>query len=156
MVDPTHAELQQMALFGGLLEGSLNTLRGAAPVIGRRPGEAFFRQGEDGDSLFVLLRGRAVAVLSAPSHTYLLRPIAVGESFGEAANIDLQPRRNAVFAQSACQAIEIGPDAMQALWEFDPEQFTLLSMNMARELSRRLRESDAQRLAHWTRANGIQ
>ena len=156
MVDPSHDELQQMALFGGLLTGSLQTLRAAAPVIAREPGDAFFVQGDDGDSLFVLLHGTAVAVLVAPNHSYLLRTISVGQSFGEAANIDLQPRRNSVFAQSACQAIEIGPDAMQALWEFDPEQFTVLSMNISRELSRRLRDSDRQRLAHWSMANGIQ
>lgn len=156
MVDPSHDELQQMALFGGLVAESLKTLRATAPVVGRASGTPFFTQGEDGDSLFVLLRGAAIGVLSGPTQSYLLRTISTGDSFGEAATIDLQPRRNSVIAQTDCQALEIGPDAMQALWEFDPEQFTLLSMNMSRELSRRLRESDAHRLAHWSLANGVQ
>ncbi len=149
MVEIPDDELQQMALFGGLLVDSLRVIGAVAPLVSRPKGDAFFRQGDDGDSLYVMLSGTAVSSLASPDWSYVLRQIEVGDSFGEAAYVDLQPRQNTVIAQTDCRAVELGPEAMQALWRHNAEQFTLLQMNIARELSRRLRDSDQQRLVHW-------
>ncbi|MEM6987139.1 MAG: cyclic nucleotide-binding domain-containing protein [Pseudomonadota bacterium] len=149
MTDTSIQELQQMPVFGGLSASTLGTLLSHAEVVPCAPGNAYFRQGEEGDSLFVLLHGRAAAVLQTAKLSYTLRPIDVGDSFGEAAAIDLQPRSNTVVAHEPCLAMEIGPDVMQRVWQQDLEQITLLHMNIGRELSRRLRDSDNYRLEHW-------
>jgi CRP/FNR family cyclic AMP-dependent transcriptional regulator len=41
-------------------------------------------------------------------------------------------------------AFKIGADALLALYDHDLEQFTLLQMNLGREVSRRLRFTDEQ------------
>lgn len=156
MTLPSIETLQQMPVFGGLSEDTLGTLVAHAPSVPRAPGDTFFRQGEDGDSLFVLLQGRAIAVCETDTLCYTLRNIAVGDSYGEAAHIDLQPRSYTAVAQSPCIAWEIGPDTMHRVWQQDLEQMTLLQMNIGREMSRRLRDSDAERVAHWIRLNAVQ
>lgn len=149
MTDTTTKELQQMAVFGGLSEATLGSLLTHASVVPCAAEHAFFHQGEDGDSFFVLLHGRAEASLEAGGLRYTLRTVAVGDSFGESTAIDLLPRRNSVVALTPCLAMEIDPPIMQRIWQQDLEQITLLHMNIARELSRRLRCSDAQRVEHW-------
>ncbi|MEM9602751.1 MAG: Crp/Fnr family transcriptional regulator [Pseudomonadota bacterium] len=156
MTPPSIETLQQMPVFGGLSELTLGTLMTHAPALPRAPGQAFFRQGEDGDSLFVLLHGRALAVWETDTLCYVLRSIAVGDSYGEAAHIDLQPRSYTAVAQSPCIALEIGPDTMHRVWQQDLEQMTLLHMNIGREMSRRLRDSDAERVEHWVRISAGQ
>lgn len=153
---PAIDKLQQMPVFGGLTATTLGILQAHAQIVPRAPGQAYFEHGEEGDSLFVLLQGRAMAVLQTASLSYNLRPIGIGDSFGEAANIDLQPRSNTVFAQAPCIAIEIGPDELHRIWQHDLEQFTMLQMNISRELSRRLRDSDADRLTLWQSATACQ
>lgn len=50
-------------------------------------------------------------------------------------------------ALTDCRAFQIGADRLLALAQHDIEQFALLQMNLARELSRRLRVV-AEQLAH--------
>jgi hypothetical protein len=45
-------------------------------------------------------------------------------------------------AVEACQAIELSGASLLGIYEKDLEQFTLIQMNMGREVSRRLRDAD--------------
>jgi len=56
--------------------------------------------------------------------------------------IDLFPRSTSVRAQKPCTAIEISSDALYEIYKRDLEQFALIQMNIAREISRRLRGAD--------------
>jgi CRP-like cAMP-binding protein len=47
-----------------------------------------------------------------------------------------------VRAEEDCRALELGADDLLALFERDPEQFTLVQMNIGREVCRRLRATD--------------
>ena len=56
--------------------------------------------------------------------------------------IDLLPRSASVLAVKDCIAIALSPDSVTHLAERNLEQFALIQMNLARELSRRLRIAD--------------
>jgi CRP-like cAMP-binding protein len=63
-----------------------------------------------------------------------------GDCFGEMALIDFCPRSASVRALEDSRAIELSATSLQQLYEKDPAQFTMIYMNLGRELSRRLRE----------------
>jgi CRP-like cAMP-binding protein len=65
-----------------------------------------------------------------------------GDCFGEMALVDLFPRSASALAVETCAALQITPSILQEIYQHDLEQFTLLQMNMGREISRRLREVD--------------
>ena len=69
---------------------------------------------------------------------YLVR----GDCFGEMSVIDLNPRSASVVAVEDCVALEISQQALYVLYEHYLEQFTLIQMNLLREVSRRLRALD--------------
>ncbi len=68
--------------------------------------------------------------------------------------MDLFPRSVSVLAEEDCTAIEISGAALYELCEKDLEQFTPDLMNLAREISRRLRRADEQ-LFQKTGANSV-
>jgi CRP-like cAMP-binding protein len=56
--------------------------------------------------------------------------------------MDLMPRSASVQADEDCVAIELGSGDLYRLSKHDLGQFALIQMNMGREVSRRLRETD--------------
>jgi cAMP-binding proteins - catabolite gene activator and regulatory subunit of cAMP-dependent protein kinases len=92
--------------------------------------------------MFVLEQGRVVILKRWKEKEYLLRYFGKGDCFGEMALIDMGPRSASVLAVEDCQAIEISAESLYELYKKDLEQFTLIQMNIARELSRRLRAAD--------------
>ena len=135
--------LQRMPIFGGIREEALAVLLGRARVAAVRAGGEFFRENDPAQSMFVLEAGSVTVIKSWQGRDVALRRLAVGDCFGEMALIDLYPRSASVRADEDCRALEFGPEDLMHLFEHDMEQFALIQMNLARELSRRLRSTDA-------------
>lgn len=140
------ALLQQMPLFGGIREDTLSFLLGVSRDARVRGGGCFFREGEPGESMFVLESGTVEVRKKTRQTMLLLSRLGPGDCFGEMALIDLAPRSASVQALEDCSAFEIFAASLHQLYERDLEQFALIQMNMARELSRRLRATDERLL----------
>jgi len=138
--------LQGMPIFGALKESTLEYLCEQSVVRFALAGESFFREGDVAQSLFVLESGAAKVEKSAIDGQRLLHRFGPGDCFGEMALVDMNPRSASVIALTDCKALEIHNLSLFGLYERDLEQFTLIQMNLMREVSRRLRVLD-QRLA---------
>ncbi len=134
--------LQGMAVFGGLSRETLGLIlqRSRFPHI--RRGQHFFRAGDQGDAMYVLESGTAAAYQSWDGVNMQLRRFVPGDCFGEMALMDFAARTAAVIALEDCQAIELTPATLQAVYEIEPVQYTMIQMNMGREVARRLRETN--------------
>ena len=118
----------------------------ACPVVDVPPDEFFFREHDQADSMFVLEAGKAAVLKSWGGQEYLLRTLKEGDCFGEMAIMDLFPRSASVRAVEDCTAIRLSAANLYQVCAQDPKQFALIQMNMGREVCRRLREADNQRL----------
>ncbi len=134
--------LQRMPIFGGIRDDVLSFLLDHANHRQLGAGEAFFREGEPGDRMFVLEQGRAAVVKGWQGHEVMLHHLEPGDCFGEMALMDLFPRSASVIAESDCVAIELTQGSLAGLFERDLEQFALIQMNIGREVCRRLRAAD--------------
>lgn len=128
-----------MPVFGGLSEATLRLLLDATQEVHVREGEAFFREGDRGEELFVLESGRVAVRRHTATGELAMRMLGPGDCFGEMALLDLAPRSASVVALQDCRALKLPIARLHRLYEEDLEQFALIQMNMARELSRRLR-----------------
>ena len=63
--------LQRMPIFGGIQSESLEYLLGFCPVVVVPKDDFFFREGEEGDALFVLEIGQAAVLKSWRGEDYL-------------------------------------------------------------------------------------
>jgi CRP-like cAMP-binding protein len=134
--------LQQMPIFGGLRSDIAELLLSLSRTISVRQGDFFFHEGDQGDSLFVLVSGTAAVTKHRDGCAQLLCRLHSGECFGEMALMDLMPRSASVVAVEDCTAIEVPIVSLLRVYEQDVEQFALIEMNMGREVSRRLRLAD--------------
>lgn len=137
--------LQRMAIFGGVRKETLEFLLSHCPQVEVTKGNHFFREHEMGDCLFVLEAGRAEVLKSWRGTEHVLQTLNPGDCFGEMAVIDHCERSASVRAIEDCTAIRIASADLYRLYAHDLKQFTLIQMNMGREVSRRLRDAD-QRL----------
>jgi CRP-like cAMP-binding protein len=134
--------LQAMPLFGAVRDDTLAFILGLSSVVSVAAGEYFFRENDEAQSMFVLESGKAAVLKNWKHHQYLLSHLARGDCFGEMSIMDLHHRSASVVAVDPCQAIELSTASLYAIYERDLEQFTLIQMNMGREVSRRLRDAD--------------
>lgn len=134
--------LQSQPIFGGITADALQFLLERSSERTIATGECFFQEGDSADSLFVLEEGVADLFKQRGDKVFFLRQLRKGDCFGEVAIMDLMPRSATVRAHTNCHSIELTRSALYDLYQADMEQFTIIQMNMGREVSRRLREAD--------------
>ena len=134
--------LQAMPIFGGIREDILEFILAEALIIKIRQGEYFFRENVRGTSMYVLEQGKVLVTKTWEEHEYVLAEMGKGDCFGEMSLIDLGPRTASVLALKDCRAIKLTNVNILKIYQFDLEQFVMIQMNMAREVSRRLRHTD--------------
>ena len=134
--------LQRMPVFGGIRTEVIQFLLGLCPVVSVAANDYFFREGDKGDSMFVLEMGKAAVLKSSRGRDHLLRILNEGDCFGEMAVMDHCPRSASVRAVEDCAAIHISAANLHRVYVQDLKQFALIQMNMGREVCRRLRDAD--------------
>jgi CRP-like cAMP-binding protein len=134
--------LQRMPIFGGIHADVLQFLLELCPLLTLQANEFFFRERDQADSMFVLEAGKAAVLKSWQGRDYLLRTMQAGDCFGEIAVMDMCPRSASVRATEHCTAICISAASLYRVYAHDLKQFTLIQMNMGREVCRRLRDAD--------------
>jgi CRP-like cAMP-binding protein len=139
------ARLQGMPVFGGLRPDVLASLLAASESVSVSKDAFFFREGDKAESMFVLESGEVAVLKRWEGRQYLLGNLRQGDCFGEMALLDLFPRSASVLATADCSALELSTASFFSLYETDLEQFAVVQMNIARELSRRLRAADERR-----------
>ena len=133
--------LQTIAVFGGLQRDTLQFLLDRTRRVSVAAGDWFFRENDTGSTFYVLEQGEVTITRHWQGSDYELSRRGEGDCFGEMSLIDLYPRSASVQALTDCRAIELSNAELYELYQHDLEQFTLIQMNIGRELSRRLREA---------------
>jgi CRP/FNR family cyclic AMP-dependent transcriptional regulator len=137
------AQLRDIGLFGALSDDVLEHL--CKNLHERRvgAGEAVFREGDPAREMYVLLDGE-VEVLKRSRRGRDQRVAILGpnDSFGEMSVIDMQARSATVRALAPSRVLRISTEDMDALYRYDLKSYALIVLNLARDLSRRLRVTD--------------
>ncbi|MEE9423066.1 MAG: Crp/Fnr family transcriptional regulator [Gammaproteobacteria bacterium] len=139
--------LQSMPIFGGIRADTLSFLLENSEQTTAQKNAYFYHENDKAHSLFVLTSGKVNLVKSWQDEDYVLKEVTPGNCFGEVALIDLQTRNTSSLAVENSCAIELTDETLHKLYKREIEQFTMLRMNMAREVCRRLREADSRNFA---------
>ena len=118
----------------------------ARGVVAEGRGSVSVAEGDGGVSIYWLERGQVAILKRREDENLALRTLEAGDCFGEVALVDFGPRSASVRAVVDCAALEITTGLLREIREHDLEQFTLITMNLGRELSRRLRSAEARLL----------
>jgi CRP-like cAMP-binding protein len=116
-------------LFAMLPPEVRNQIAVAAPMGVYGSGETIVRQGEEGQSMFVVLTG-AVSVVLEPRREEVAR-IEKGGYFGEMSLLTGEPRSATVLAVGDVAVVEIGADLFRRLAVVHPEAIEQIGMAAA-------------------------
>lgn len=144
MQDSRIDALQGMPIFGGIRKDILEFLLGSSEVLTVSKNQYFFHESDRADAMYVLEAGEVAVLKSWNGQETVLRHLKLGDCFGEMAIMDLFPRSASIRAVTLCTAIQLSASSFQKIYEMDLEQFTIIKMNIGREISRRLRVADEQ------------
>jgi len=137
-------QLAALSLFGALPGQELVAL---SRLLEERIYEAnavVVEEGTPGRELYVIEEGSvAVSKRTADGRVVELGKLGAGDCFGEMALVGIMRRTATVRAQSRLTLLVLSYASIAELAKERPHSFTLMVMNLARELCRRLRQADA-------------
>lgn len=110
---PEH--LPAIPLFSELPADAFASVLSALKLVRTRPGEVILRQGDVGQSFFVLARGNVrVSRTDDDGREIPLANLGDGSIFGEMALVSAAPRSASVIADSDCDLLEFDREALAA------------------------------------------
>jgi CRP/FNR family cyclic AMP-dependent transcriptional regulator len=120
------------------------TLLAQEGIVHEFPAGAWIvREGDKGHSFFILVEGDVEVIKNADtSHAVTLATLRRGTFFGEMCVVDPVPRAASVRALVPVRAIEIKAGTLYRLFRQMPDQYSIVLLNLARDMARRLRQLD--------------
>jgi len=130
--------LQKYSLFGGLLKEQIENFMPLMQHETFGPNETIIAEGKPNDKIFFLIEGQ-VAVTKGD---ILLSRFGEGEVFGEMEVLDVMPAVASIKSLSPVTLMTVSNKGLREIYKLDVKSFSLIIMNLARDLSRRLRRMD--------------
>ena len=128
-------DLKKYALFGGLTDEQINVIIPLMEKIDYEAGDVIITEGTPNDKVYFLLSGRVAVTREG----IILSEFGEGEAFGEMEVLEVMPSAATITALSQVTAMIISNKALRKINTLDTKIFSMMLMNLARDLSRRLR-----------------
>lgn len=134
---------RKVPIFTGLRDEALTALADAAKPMEFEAGELILRESDPGDVMFIIERG-AVQVLKqlGTEHETTLATLGPRNFFGEMCVIESVPRCASVRATEPTLVFSLKGLDLYRVFKKWPDQFSVLILNICRDLCRRLRTLD--------------
>jgi small-conductance mechanosensitive channel/CRP-like cAMP-binding protein len=123
--------LRQQPLFKCLGDEQLDALLPRGKVVHFGRGETIIRQGENGDSMFIVVQGEANIVAERNGQRQHLANATAGDCFGEMSLLTGELRSATVIAHSDCEVVEIGKTVLAQSLKENPGLLAKLSELLA-------------------------
>jgi CRP/FNR family transcriptional regulator, cyclic AMP receptor protein len=132
-----------MSIFAGLDDKALKIFLKHAERIVVPPGGVIAREGEINRRMFLIEAGEVQIIKNFDTpDPVTLAVLGPGEFFGEMCILDMLPRCATAQAASQASVVSVAASAFYHLYEKKAKQHSVLLLNIARDLSRRLRHLD--------------
>jgi len=143
MSSPTFIALASAPLLAGLTSAALELIETEGAVRTFGEGECILREGDEGHSFFILMKGDVEVVKRHDgAGPVLLARLHQGTFFGEMCVVDPVPRAATVRTVTPVIALEIKAATLYHLFRKMPDQYAIVILNLARDMARRLRTLD--------------
>jgi CRP-like cAMP-binding protein len=135
--------LSDIGIFGGLDRMVLRRFAQSLTVDEIDVGATVFREGDSGREMYVIIDGE-VEVLrrSKRGHDTRVAILGPGDWFGEMSILDVLPRSASTRVLAPARLLRVTAHDLDALYRTDIKAYALFVLNVAREMSRRLRVAD--------------
>jgi small-conductance mechanosensitive channel len=119
-INTVSEKLQEIPLFVPLAEEEVERLAKASSTRIYAPGEAIVRRGQEGNSMFVIVRGGVKVQIPENDYQKTINTLRANDFFGEMSLLTGQPRTATVIAEEETEVIQIKKTALRPLFEANP------------------------------------
>ena len=135
--------LESIPIFAGLNAAALSEIALAVEEAAFRTGDVIVREGEAGNRMFIIFSGRVEVVKHlAQTHETVLAVLRPKDFLGEMSIIECVARSASVRAVEDTVLFALKGTDLYRLFQRQPDQYAIVILNIARDLSRRLRAID--------------
>jgi len=128
--------LKKYNLFGGLMEEQIESILHLMQHEEFDSEETIITQGKPNDKIYFIIEGS----VSAIKHDIVLARFSEGDTFGEMEVLDVMPAVASIKSNTKIKLMSISNKALREIYKIDVKIFSLIVMNLARDLCRRLRK----------------
>jgi CRP-like cAMP-binding protein len=130
--------LNKYSLFGGLLKEQIESIIPLMEIEKYESDHNIITEGQPNDKIFFLVDGSVVVIKKG----IVLTNFKEGAVFGEMEVLDVMPAVATIKSITPVTVMSISNISLHEIYKIDIKAFSLIIMNMARDLSRRLRRMD--------------
>ena len=131
--------IRKAPLFSALDDAAAHDLRQSMVSLKLNKGQVLFKEGQEGDRLYVVVHGKIkLGTQSNDGRENLLSILGPGEMFGELSLFDPEPRTSTATAVTDVRLVSLAHDAVIGLITSNPQT----SLELLRRLAQRLRKSN--------------
>jgi CRP/FNR family cyclic AMP-dependent transcriptional regulator len=134
--------LARIPIFGGLPDEALQRIIEVGSVIEQPAGTQLCAEGELAKCVYVVLEGELEIRKRGTGGDIRLAVLRAGDCVGEMSLIDIQPRSATVRTLTRSWLFRLDHAEIGKLHRSHGDVYLMLVMNIAREISRRLRRAD--------------
>ena len=150
----TKKTLQGMTLFAEFTDDEVQAFLELVDPLTVKSGEDIVKQDEHGDSMYVLLSGKASVIHRKEGKQFELATLGAGDFFGEIALVDEGPRSADVEAVEDCTLLQIPQSVIRALAGVYPSAAFKLLVAVGRVLVARMRRGNQKYIDSLLLASG--
>ena len=134
--------LSEISMFGGITEIQQNEIIHRLEVGTFKRGETIFQAGDDPMHIYIVKSGLVALFIADGEMKIEKKRLGKGECFGHVALISVNKHNLSAVAVVDSEIIVFSKELLHRLHHEDSELFSLLVLNIARELARRLQFTD--------------
>jgi len=134
--------LTKISIFGGLSDTQLYKIFKMLKKVTYKDKEFIFKQGESPTYIYIILKGKIKLVEDINYSSYQLFEFVEGSCIGEESVIGIQPHTLSAVAIGDIELAVLSKNSFLNLYHTDKDLFCLLILNLARDISRRLKQTD--------------
>jgi CRP-like cAMP-binding protein len=128
--------LLKYALFGGMTEEQIGKVLPLMEDEEYDEGSNIIVEGEQNDKIYFIEEGRVVV----SKEEVVLSQLGEGETFGEMEVLDIMSSAATIRSMTPVRLLALSNTILHKIYKTDLSIFAMLVMNLARDLSRRLRK----------------
>ena len=133
------AIVRKAPIFQGLDESAAQSLRASMAPIKLRKSQALFKEGDDGDHLYIVTSGKIkLGTKSVDGRENLLMILGPGDMFGDLSLFDSGPRTSTATAVTEARLLSLGQDKVIPWVKEHPQ----VSLHLLARLASRLRRTN--------------
>jgi len=136
--------LHRHSLFGGITEEQISSIKDFFVLEEFGENEFIEREGETGDRIYFIMEGQVEILKKITKSGNLSRifMFSEGDVFGEMELIDVQPCAASVRTLKPTKVLTLSNKGLYSISKYNIKVFSLMILNLARDISRRLRKAD--------------